>query len=123
MPADRLLMADVEIVELGAVIVADEARGLLETFCHDRRAFLLQAGTITPKGTIPQKCYRSFDSLTYANGDIYASCSGGTLWKTEGQAWRPIAPPKTLREIPAISFADGCLFVASGRSVWRRCDH
>jgi hypothetical protein len=92
-------------------------------FCHDRRAFLFEAGTITPKGTIPRQCYRSFDSLTYANGDIYASCSEGTLWKTEGQLWRSIAPPKRLKEIPAVSVADGCVFVASGRSVWRSCDH
>jgi hypothetical protein len=90
-------------------------------FCHDRRTFLFDAGTATPKGKLPGQCYRSISALTYANGEIYASCSSATLWTTEGESWRRIVPPKGAHEIPSVSVAGDCLFVASGRSIWRAC--
>jgi hypothetical protein len=89
--------------------------------CHDRRAFIVDGGVATAKGKIPRQCERTVSSVFLASGEIYASCSSATLWKTEDQKWRQIAAPKGLKEIPSISVAADCLFVASDRTVWRRC--
>jgi hypothetical protein len=89
--------------------------------CHDGRAFLVDAGKVTPKGKLPRACMRSFDALTSGRGEIYASCSGGTIWRTDGQFWRSVRPPKRLRDIPSIAIADGCIFIAGEQSMWRSC--
>jgi hypothetical protein len=93
-------------------------------YCHDRRIFLWDAGTLTPKGKMPSKCYDSLHSMAEEKGELYASCSSLTLWKTEGEAWRRIEPPRQsgLKEVPSVSFVDGCLFVGSDRAVWRSCN-
>ena len=90
-------------------------------FCHDRRAFIFDSGVVTPKGTMPRQCQTTIDSLVFARGEIYASCAHGTLWRTDGMTWRPVAAPKGLKEIPSVSVTDDCIFVAGGHSVWRSC--
>lgn len=97
-------------------------RGAL--YCHDRRTFVFDTDRVIPKGKLPSACYDGLHSLVEAKGELYASCSTRTLWKTEGEAWRRIDPPKEKgpKEIPSISVADGCLFIAGTKSVWRRCD-
>jgi len=97
-------------------------RGAL--YCHDRRMFVVDMDRLTPKGKLPSNCYDGLNSIVEAKGELYASCHAQTLWKTEGETWRRIDPPKDkgLKEIPSISVADGCLFVGGNKSVWRRCD-
>jgi hypothetical protein len=90
-------------------------------FCHDRRTFIFDSGTLTAKGKMPERCEATINSIVYAKGEIYASCGAATLWKTEGQTWGQVPPPKELKEIPSISVADDCLFVAGGHGVWRSC--
>jgi hypothetical protein len=90
-------------------------------FCHDRRTFIVDGGTVTAKGKMPERCEATINAIVYAKGEIYASCDAATLWKTDGQTWRQIPAPKELKEIPSISVADDCLFVAGGRGVWRSC--
>jgi len=94
-------------------------------YCHDRRAFLWDAGVLTPKGKIPRQCDDSLNAVVEEAGEVYAACNQATLWKTEGAgAWQAIQPPneKGLKEIAFMAGADGCLFVAGPRSVWRSCD-
>jgi hypothetical protein len=92
-------------------------------FCDDHRAFIYDAGTVTARGKMPRQCATVIVSVEYVRGQIYASCHSATLWKTEGQTWHQIAAPKGkgLVEIPSIAVADGCLFVAGDRAVWRSC--
>jgi hypothetical protein len=90
-------------------------------FCHDKRAFIFDDRTVTAKGRMPGQCEATINSIVYDKGELYASCGSATLWKTDGQTWRPIPAPKELKEIPSISVADGCLFVAGGHGVWRSC--
>jgi len=97
-------------------------------YCHDRRAFIWDAGTITPKGTMPGACFDGLNALIAVKGTLYAACDAATLWKVEGQAWRRIAPPPRREsreqapgELLSLSHAAGCLFAADGRAVWRRC--
>jgi hypothetical protein len=96
-------------------------RGALS--CHDRRVFVFEGEQPIPKGQLPGSCDRGLHSLVEAKGELYAACEGPTLWRTEGQTWTRIDPPKEkgLKEIAAISVADGCLFVAGSKAVWRRC--
>ena len=96
-------------------------------YCHDRRLFIWDAGTITPRGTMPAACFDTLDALIDVKGTLYASCHAATLWRVEGEAWRPIVSPeqrpKEQRppEISSLSYADGCLFAAGGGAVWRAC--
>jgi len=93
-------------------------------YCHDRRAFLWHAGELTPKGKIPRQCDESLNAVVEEAGEFYAACNQATVWKTEGaEAWKPIQAPKEdgLKEIGSMAGADGCLFVAGPRSVWRSC--
>jgi hypothetical protein len=92
-------------------------------FCADHRAFIYEGGTVTAKGKMPRQCGPAIISIEYVRGEIYASCDSATLWKTDDQTWRQIAAPreKGLDEIPSIAVADGCLFVAGDRGVWRSC--
>jgi hypothetical protein len=94
-------------------------------YCHDRRMFILDKGKLAPKGQLPNRCDHTLNALAEAKGELYASCDSLTLWKTEGEAWHRIAAPKEkgLRELPAISVADGCLFVGGSKAVWRTCDN
>lgn len=93
-------------------------------YCHDRRAFIFDAGQLTPKGKLPSPCYDALHSLVEGKGELYASCHAATLWRTKGEDWRRVDPPreKNVKEIPSISVADGCLFAAAEKSVWRTCD-
>jgi hypothetical protein len=89
--------------------------------CDDRRAFVYDSGTVTPKGRFPRQCGSTISWLASAGSEVYATC-GTSLWKTDAQTWRPIdAPKQRMREFSSIAFADGCLFVAANRTVWRRC--
>lgn len=98
-------------------------KGVAMFFCDDRRAFIYEAGILTAKGKMPRQCGPAIISIEYVGGEIYASCDAATLWKTDGKTWRQIPAPKQkgLDEIPAIAVADGCLFVAGDRAVWRSC--
>ena len=93
-------------------------------YCHDRRAFVWDAGALTPKGKIPRQCDDSLNAVVEEAGEFYAACNQATVWKTEGaEAWRAIQAPKEtgLKEIAFMAGADGCLFVAGPRAVWRSC--
>ncbi len=93
-------------------------------YCHDRRAFVWEAGVLAAKGKLPRQCDDSLNAVVEDAGELYAACDGATLWKTErAEAWQPIQPPKEkgLKEIALMAGADGCLFVAGPRSVWRSC--
>lgn len=93
-------------------------------YCHDRRAFLWDAGVLTPKGKIPRQCADSLNAVVEETGEVYAACNGATVWKTESpQMWQSIQVPteKGLKEIAFMAGADGCLFVAGPHSVWRSC--
>ena len=90
-------------------------------YCHDGRAFMFDAGRVSPKGRLPAACRTAFDALTSGRGELCASCSGGTMWRTEGEAWRSVSPPKRLKDIPALSVTDDCMFVGAERFVWRSC--
>jgi hypothetical protein len=93
-------------------------------YCHDRRAFVWEAGALTPKGKMPRQCDDSLNAVVEDAGEIYAACNRATLWKTQGaEAWQPIQPPteEGLKDIPSMAGAAGCLFVAGPRSVWRSC--
>jgi hypothetical protein len=98
------------------------SRGAL--YCHDRRVFIFDAGTLTAKGKLPNQCYDALHSLIEAQGQLYASCRSLTLWRTQGDEWHRIDPPKEkgLKEISSLSAADGCLFVGGNKAVWRSCD-
>ena len=92
--------------------------------CHDRRAFVWEAGVLTPKGKIPRQCHDSLNAAVEQAGDFYVACNSATLWKTRaGDEWQPVQPPneKGLKDIAFMSGADGCLFVAGPHSVWRSC--
>jgi hypothetical protein len=92
-------------------------------YCHDRRMFIWDAGSVIPKGKMPGKCYDSLSSLAAMDGELYASCHSSTLWRTEGQEWHRLeGPPEEKdRGDSFIAAAGGCLFVARDRAVWRSC--
>jgi hypothetical protein len=91
-------------------------------YCHDRRMFVWDGGALIPRGKMPSKCYDTLDTLAEMNGELFASCSSATLWKTAGEEWRPIEVPKEKRLKNAfIAAAAGCLFVGGDRGVWRSC--
>jgi hypothetical protein len=91
--------------------------------CHDRRAFIWDAGAITARGKLPPVC-DVVGSMIEAEDTLYASCQFASLWKTESDKWRRLVPPREagLKELGGLSFAEGCLFVAGNRSLWRACD-
>jgi hypothetical protein len=89
-------------------------------YCHDGRSFLFDGGQVTPKGQIPGPCTRAFDSLTFGQGELFASCGPGKVWKTEGDRWRSFATLKKV-ELPSLSVTESCVFVASTRAIWRTC--
>jgi hypothetical protein len=92
-------------------------------FCADRRAFLYEGAAVTAKGKMPPQCGPSTTSIAHAAGELFASCASSTLWRTSGETWHEIPgpPDKRLKEIPSLSVADGCLFVAGDHAVWRSC--
>jgi len=97
-------------------------RGLFS--CHDGRAFVWDAGALTPKGKLPGPCADSLNATVEDAGELYLACNAATLWRTEpGEAWQSVQPPKEkgLKEIAFMAGAGGCLFVAGPRSVWRSC--
>ena len=90
--------------------------------CDDRRAFIVEEGRVTPKGKFPRQCGSTVGALAYAAGEVYATC-GTTLWKTDRETWRRIDAPRPMsRELSSVAFADHCVFVAGGGTVWRSCD-
>ena len=93
-------------------------------YCHDRRAFVWDAGVLTPKGKIARQCYDSLNSVVEDAGEFYVACNAATLWKSGGAGvWQAIQAPKEkgLKETVFMTGADGCLFLAGPRSVWRSC--
>lgn len=88
--------------------------------CHDGRAFLLREGTIIPKGMIPRECGTGFHDLTTGQGEVFASCGDGNVWRTEGTVWRRYATFRGQR-VGSISATEKCVFVAGSRAVWRNC--
>jgi hypothetical protein len=90
-------------------------------FCHDRRIFVYEEGVLRPKGKMPAECDGAVLSFAYDRNELYASCDGGTLWKTKDENWTSIAPPVRHAELGSISIAAGCLFVTAERTVWRSC--
>lgn len=91
--------------------------------CDDHRAFIVERGRVTPKGKVPRQCGSTVGALAYATGEVYATC-GTTLWKTYGGTWRRIeAPNVRAKQFSSIAFADDCIFIAGGRTVWRSCGH
>lgn len=89
--------------------------------CHERQSYLFDGGVLVPKGKIPGPCDRSTNSVALTNGELFAACSGATLWRTAGTKWLQIAKPKGVKEINRISVAANCVFVAGPKAVWRRC--
>lgn len=90
--------------------------------CDDRRAFIVDEGTLTPKGKFPRQCGSTMGALAYATGEVYATC-GTTLWKTDGGMWRRIdAPKQRSREFSSVALADHCVFLACDQTVWRSCE-
>lgn len=96
-------------------------RGAL--YCHDRRIFTFKGERPTSKGQLPRECFEGLHALVEAQGELFASCQGLTLWRTQGQTWLRLDAPdeKGLKEIPAISVSAGCVFAAGRNAVWRRC--
>ncbi len=88
--------------------------------CHDGRTFLYREGAITPKGKMPRDCATGFNGLTKGQGEVFASCGNGNVWKTDGDVWRRYA---TFRgeKVGSISVTDQCVFVAGTRAIWRHC--
>jgi hypothetical protein len=89
--------------------------------CHDGRSFVFDAGKVTFKGLLPRECRRAFNSVTSGQGELFASCGPGKLWKTDGERWRPYASFMGVKELVSISVTEKCVFVASNRVVWRSC--
>lgn len=89
--------------------------------CHDGRSFLVRDGAITPKGKLPRDCSTGFNHLTTGQGEVFASCGRGNVWKTEGTVWRRYAAFKG-DTVGSISVTDRCVFVAGTRAVWRNCN-
>lgn len=92
--------------------------------CHDGRLFTWDDGVVSDRGKLPRPCADVLGSLIDDRGTLFASCNFATLWKGDGGGWRRIVAPKEpgLTEIGSISFAEGCLFVAGKRALWRTCD-
>lgn len=94
--------------------------------CHDGRLFAWDAGVVTARGKLPGPCADVLGALVAGGGDLFASCKFATLWKLEGERWRRIVAPaengQGLMDIGSIAFAQGCLFVAGKRALWRACD-
>lgn len=92
--------------------------------CHDGRVFTWDVGGVVAKGKLPGPCAEVLDTLVQAPDGLIASCRFSTLWKEEARQWRRIVAPreKGLSEFVSLSVAQGCLFVASKRAVWRSCE-
>ncbi|MDB4982890.1 MAG: hypothetical protein JWM82_3642, partial [Myxococcales bacterium] len=88
--------------------------------CHDGRSFIFDAGKVTPKGKLPVECRRAFNAVTFGQGELYASCGPGKIWKTNGENWGLHANFKGAK-VGAISVTERCVFVAGTRAVWRSC--
>ncbi len=93
-------------------------RGMFD--CHDGRSFIFDAGKVTPKGKLPVECRRAFNAVTFGQGELYASCGPGKIWKTNGENWGLHANFKGAK-VGAISVTERCVFVAGTRAVWRSC--
>ena len=93
--------------------------------CHDGRAFTWDAGVVAALGRLPRPCADTLDTLVEAPSGLFASCRSATLWKRDqGGAWRRIVSPngRGLTAIASLSYAEGCLFVAARRALWRTCN-
>jgi len=90
--------------------------------CQDGRSFMFESGTLTPKGALPSDCRRSFQRVAAGQGQLFASCGPGTLWKTEQDRWTALATFPATKELVSISITDSCIFVASKRTIWRSCN-
>lgn len=88
--------------------------------CHDGRSFVFDAGKIVSKGKLPAECRRSFNAVTFGQGELYASCGPDKVWKTAGDSWNLYATFKDAKGVD-ISVKDRCVFVAGARAVWRSC--
>jgi hypothetical protein len=85
--------------------------------CHDDRTFLFEAGKATPAGRLPRACKQGLDRPRVRGADRYTLCHGD-LWRSDGTAWKRIPTPAKLRDI---ALTDRCLYAATQREVWRRC--
>jgi hypothetical protein len=94
-------------------------RGLFD--CHDGRSFLYDNGKVFPKGKLPRDCTKAFDGVAYGQGEVFAACGAGKLWKTTGDVWRLFATFKGEKEIAALAVTDECVFVGGRQTVWRTC--
>jgi hypothetical protein len=88
--------------------------------CHDRRSFTVEDGKLTPQGKVPIDCTRGFNALAFGQGELFASCGPGKVWKTHGETWKLFASFKGAK-IGALSVTESCVFVGGTRAIWRSC--
>ena len=87
--------------------------------CEDNRAFLRDADKIEPLGKLPGGCRFQISASAFARGTVYAGCGSRGLWKSTGGGWQSVPAPKGVR---SISLTTHCMFVATRRAIWRKCE-
>jgi hypothetical protein len=87
--------------------------------CHDSRAFLLDGDKTEPLGRLPSGCRFRVSASVLSRGSLYVSCGPGGLFKSTAGGWQTVPAPKGVR---SIAVTDRCMFLATMRAVWRKCD-
>jgi len=87
--------------------------------CHDRRAFLVDGGKIEPLGRLPTGCRFHISTSVLSRGSLYVSCGTAGLFRSTAGGWQPVPAPKGVR---SIAVTERCMFLATMRAVWRKCD-
>jgi hypothetical protein len=87
--------------------------------CQDSRAFLLASGKVEPLGRLPSGCRFHISASALARGSLYVSCGSRGLLKSTPGGWRAVPAPK---EVRSIAVTARCMFVATRRAVWRKCN-
>jgi hypothetical protein len=93
-------------------------RGKAWFLCADRRVFMMTNGGVASAGRAPAGCYGDVSASVVDGDDLYASCGGG-LWRERRGDWTRVPAPDGVR---SIAVGSKCLFVATRREVWRRCE-
>lgn len=89
--------------------------------CRDGRSFLYDNGKLFSKGKLPRDCTKAFDGVAYGQGEVFAACGAGKVWKTTGDFWALFATFKGEKQIATLAVTDECVFVGGRQTVWRTC--
>ncbi len=88
--------------------------------CSNKKAFVLREHNASPLPPLPKGCRDLAQAVDGGAWGITLLCgSDSRIWSQRGDAWQRLSAPD---KVHSISATHNCLFAASKRKVWRRCE-